>query len=94
MATIKRCKAPFAFDVDGRPRVVAAGAIISTDDPAYRKEWDDMFEDVDVHVAHTTKLRERAEGKAPVEQATAAPGEKREAVRPTVARQVPATKKD
>lgn len=103
MATIKRCNAPFAFSVDGHPRVVVAGEVVSTDDPAYTKERAHMFDDVEVHVAESTKRRDAAEGKvsarvadaAPVEQATAAPGEKRTVVRPAVKQaSAPPTKKD
>lgn len=71
---IKRCKEPFALTVDGVIRVISAGAIVSTDDPAYTKSTAAHFEDVDVYVADQTTKRQQASG---VEQATAAPGEKR-----------------
>jgi hypothetical protein len=75
MAEIKRCKEPFATEIDGMLRVIAAGALVSTDDPAYTKGTADHFEDVGVHLATEKDTRARAAGK--VEQATAAPGEKR-----------------
>lgn len=77
MAQIKRCKEPFATEVDGMLRVVAAGSLVSTDDPAYTKSTAGHFEDVDVHVDAESKTRERAAGR--VEKATAEPGEKRSA---------------
>jgi hypothetical protein len=75
---IKRCKEPFAFEVDGMTRVVAAGSLVDTDDPAYSDTTAQHFEDVDLHVTEQQERRARASG-APVEQATAAPGEKRPA---------------
>jgi len=83
MATIKRCKTPFGFDVDGITRVIPAGMLVGSDDEAYKK-FKDYFEDVETHVDVQRKLQDRAEGTAPVEQATAAPGEKRMMVRPSV----------
>lgn len=71
---IKRCKEPFALTVDGVIRVISAGAIVSTEDPAYTKSTAAHFEDVDVYVADQTTKRQQASG---VEQATAVPGEKR-----------------
>lgn len=79
MAEIKRCRVPFAFDDNGMTRVVAAGALVSTDDPAYTEGTAEHFEDVDVHVKAETKRRAKAAG---VEQATAEPGEKRNVTSP------------
>lgn len=78
MAQVKRCKDPFAVTIDGMIRVVSAGQVISTDDPAYTKDTAEHFEDVDVFVADQASKRKQAAG---VEEATAAPGEKR-SVRP------------
>ena len=77
MAEIKRCKEPFAIEIDGMLRVVPAGALVSTDDPAYSKSTAEHFEDVATHVTAEKKTRDRAAGK--VEKATAEPGEKRSA---------------
>ena len=74
MAEIKRCKEPFAGDIDGMTRVVAAGQLVSTDDPAYSKGTAEHFEAVAFHVAEQESRRARASG---VESATAVPGEKR-----------------
>jgi hypothetical protein len=79
MAEIKRCKTPFAFEADGMTRVVAAGSLVSTDDPAYTDATAELFEDVDVHVETQTKRRAAAAG---VEQTTAEPGEKRNVTSP------------
>ena len=66
MATL-RCKEPFAADIAGVPRVVAAGQLLDSNDPII-KGRDRFFEPVDVFM----------ERRAPrVEQATAEPGEKR-----------------
>ncbi|MGW1801540.1 hypothetical protein ACWCQN_37895 [Streptomyces sp. NPDC001984] len=81
MAEIKRCKDPFAIEQDGMIRVVTAGALVSTDDPAYSKRTRDHFEDVDAFVAKQAEGRARAAGKG-VEQATAGPGEKRDLTSP------------
>ena len=79
MAEIKRCRTPFAFDNNGMTRVVAAGALVSTDDAAYTADTAEFFEDVNVHVEAQAKRREKASG---VEQATAEPGEKRNVTPP------------
>lgn len=79
MAEIKRCKTPFAFDDNGMTRAIAAGALVSTDDPAYTAGTAEYFEDVNLHVETQTKRREKASG---VEQATAEPGEKRNVTAP------------
>lgn len=64
---IKRCIAPFATFADGVPRVVAGGALLDADDPAVKNN-PAAFEDVETAVERTAPK---------VEQATAAPGEKR-----------------
>jgi hypothetical protein len=79
MADIKRCKMPFAFDDNGMTRVIAAGALVSTDDAAYTAGTAEHFEDLDVHMEEQTKRRVKASG---VEQATAEPGEKRNVTAP------------
>ncbi|MEU1596201.1 hypothetical protein ABZ468_25915 [Streptomyces sp. NPDC005708] len=76
-AELKRCKDPFAIEQNGMIRVIAAGEIVSTDDPAYSKRTRDHFEDVGEFVAKQAAGRARAAGKG-VEQATAGPGEKRD----------------
>jgi hypothetical protein len=65
--------------------------LVGSDDVAY-KEFRDYFEDVETHVQEQRKLQDRAEGQpSPVEQATAAPGEKRSTIRPpTVKESAPA----
>jgi hypothetical protein len=78
-AQIKRCREPFATEVDGMTRVIAAGQLVSTDDPAYTKGTAAHFEDIETHVAAATVKRAAAAGKGSgVEQATAGPGEKRD----------------
>lgn len=72
--SIKRCKASFAVIVNGAPRVVTAGQLVSDDDPVV-KGREANFEDVETYVS---------ERKARVEQATADPGEKRSVARPAV----------
>lgn len=79
MADIKRCRTPFAFDDNGMTRVISAGALVSTDDPAYTAGTAEHFEDVNLHVETETKRRAKAAG---VEQATADPGEKRNVTPP------------
>lgn len=74
VADVKRCRTPFATTIDGMIRVVSAGQIVSTSDPAYTKGTAEHFEDVDVYVAGQESKRRQAAG---VEEATAAPGEKR-----------------
>ncbi|MGD6761356.1 hypothetical protein ACOKM5_20695 [Streptomyces sp. BH097] len=82
MAEIKRCREPFAIEVDGITRVIAAGALVSTDDPAYTRGTRAHFDDVTVHVDTETSRRAAAAG-GPVEEATAAPGELRDLTPPT-----------
>ncbi|MBA2951591.1 hypothetical protein [Streptomyces himalayensis] len=67
---IKRCKSPFSVWKNGVPRVITGGQLIEDTDPVY-KGHEHLFEDVE------TFMSEKAERSAPVEQATAAPGEKR-----------------
>lgn len=75
-AEIKRCREPFATEVDGITRVVSAGELVSTDDPVYSRATRGHFEDVAVHVGQRAGRRAAAAGAA-VEQATADPGEAR-----------------
>lgn len=72
-----RCVAPFAFFVDGTPFVVTAGEVVSdVKDPRY-KGHESEFELVDDYETRTTaQYAARSSGKV-VEQATAAPGERR-----------------
>lgn len=77
MAEIKRCKTPFATEVDGFTRVVTAGELVSTDDPVYTRDRRELFEDLAEHLGEQADRRARASGKG-VEQATAEPGEKRD----------------
>lgn len=93
VAKIVRCKSPFAFEDNGMTRVLPAGALVSSDDVAF-KQFKDYFEDVETHVDQQRKLAAAASNRddvAPVEQATAAPGEKRTTVRPVASSQ-PASK--
>ena len=70
---IKRCKSPFSVWTNGVPRVITGGQLIEDTDPVY-KSHAHLFEDVETFVS------EQSERAAPVEQATAAPGEKRSVV--------------
>lgn len=67
---LKRCKAAFAADVKGRPYVVKVGDLVDESDPLY-KGRELNFEDVTATA-----------GKPAVEQATAAPNERRRVGRP------------
>lgn len=81
---IMRCKSSFAFDDKGLPRVVNVGELVSTDDSAFKANRE-VFDEVETHVEQQRKALARATGRgdeSPVEQATAAPGEKRTTVRP------------
>ncbi|MEU0991936.1 hypothetical protein [Streptomyces sp. NPDC005953] len=75
MAEIKRCREPFAIEVDGITRVVPAGEVISTDDAVYNRSTRDFFESVAVHVDRQAGRRAAASGR--VEAATADPGQAR-----------------
>lgn len=78
MAQIKRCKEPFATEVDGVTRVIGSGALVSTDDPAYNRGTAAHFEDIEAHVtAATTRRAAATAGASRVEQATADPGDLR-----------------
>ena len=66
MAGMFRCKHPFSFDVDGVSRVVSAGDVVSTADPAF-KDRQELFEPLEPYLNR----------RAGIEQATADPGEKR-----------------
>lgn len=66
MATL-RCKEPFAANVAGVPRVVSGGQLVDSADPIV-KGREQFFEQVDDFMAKRS---------TEVEQATAAPGEKR-----------------
>lgn len=83
MAEFKRCKSAFAVTVDGIVRVVSAGELVSTDDPAYTKHTKGQFEDLATHVGQQTAGRAAAAGK-PVERASADPGEPRDLTPPAV----------
>lgn len=70
-------------------RVVHAGELVSTDDPAYKNNKE-SFEEIETHFDYKREMKARAaRGQAeaaPVEQATSAPGEKRVTpVRPAAA---------
>jgi hypothetical protein len=70
---IKRSKASFAAVVNGVPQVIPVGYLVEDGHPVL-KGREHLFEDADTHVARRDKR---------VEQATAAPGEKRAVSRPT-----------
>lgn len=82
---IKRCKSSFAVHVGGSPRVVVAGTLVDADDPIVRGH-EALFEDVE------TYMSDKADRAARVEQATAAPGERR-SVLPAAAAKKAAAKK-
>ncbi len=69
---VLRCIEPFAFSDKGVERVVRAGDLVDDKDPLVkgRERW---FETVDANVGRMTDRS--------VEQATAAPGEKRTTAR-------------
>lgn len=78
---ILRCTESFAGEIEGVPFVVTAGTIVDSSDARCGKRYRYLFEDVADSVDRF--IVKPAEG-APVEQATAAPGEKRTTpVRPT-----------
>ncbi|MHB9862185.1 hypothetical protein [Streptomyces sp. YIM S03343] len=81
-AEIKRCREPFATEVDGITRVIAAGDLVTTDDPVYNRGTRIHFEDVAVHVGQQAARRAAVAG-AVVERATADPGEPRTLTPPT-----------
>ncbi|WP_327160550.1 hypothetical protein [Streptomyces zaomyceticus] len=66
--TIKRCKAAFAANINGSPHMFKVGQLVDGDDPVI-KGREALFEDVETYVSDRSATR--------VEQATAAPGEKR-----------------
>lgn len=80
-AEIKRCREPFAIEVDGITRVIAAGDLVSTDDAIYSKATREHFESVAAHVTQQAGRRAAAAGSG-VEAATAAPGEVRDLTPP------------
>ncbi|MFF3848043.1 hypothetical protein [Streptomyces sp. NPDC002328] len=67
---IKRCKSPFSVWTNGVPRVIAGGQLIEDTDPVF-KSHKDYFEDVETFVS------DKGPRRTGMEQATAAPGEKR-----------------
>lgn len=82
MAKIVRCKVPFGFEDNGMTRVISTGMLVDASDVAYR-DFKDYFEEVETHVDQQKKLAARAANRMDgnVEQATAAPGEKRATIR-------------
>lgn len=73
---ILRCKEPFSYWADGYPHVIRAGDLVDSADAAV-KGREASFEPVEV-VAHRTAEPAAAAMLPPVvEQATAAPGERR-----------------
>jgi len=68
---IKRSKVSFAVTVRGVPKVINAGHLVEDGDPLL-KGREHLFEDVETHLSDRS---------ASVEQATAAPGEKRTVTR-------------
>lgn len=75
-----RCKQPFAFDVDGVSRIVRTDDVVSSDEPAFQAR-PDVLANLDLFEPAEDYLGRRAG--AGVEQATAAPGERRTLTRPT-----------
>lgn len=72
MAQLVRVRSPFSCVIPGNPGFVAQeGMVLNTDHPAYRGR-EALFEPVEAAAARTS---------AAVEQATAAPGERRSRVR-------------
>lgn len=66
------------MEVDGVTRVVSAGELVSSDDPVYTRKTRGHFEDLVAHVDQRSAGRAAAVAGGGVEQATAAPGEKRD----------------
>jgi hypothetical protein len=82
---IKRCREPFATEVDGITRVIAVGTLVATDDPVYTRSTAAHFEDIEAHVtARADRLAAAGKG-AKAEQATADPGEARSVTPPSPA---------
>ncbi|RSS59789.1 hypothetical protein [Streptomyces sp. WAC01280] len=81
---IKRCKAAFAANINGSPHMFTVGQLVADDHPVI-KGREALFEDAETYVSDRTASR--------VEQATAAPGEKRSVGRGT-ARKAEAKKPD
>lgn len=81
-----RCTNPFVAYLDGVPRLVTGGELVDANDPVVQGR-DQFFEPVDDY------LSRRGTKAAPtVEQATAAPGERRSRGKATKATQSPAAK--
>lgn len=77
MADTYRCKSAFAWFDKGTPRVVTPGMLVDGDDPAYKAN-PGAFESTGDGAVRDAKSRSVKAKPAPVvEQATAAPGEKR-----------------
>lgn len=78
MAKTYRCKQSFALGIGGTNRVIRAGEIVAENDPRFRQHKhlfsSKFFESSDDYIERT------------VEQATAAPGEKRTVSRGVAAR--------
>lgn len=81
--SIFRVKAPFAVDQGGIQRVLRAGDLVDDADPAF-KGREAFFEPVEVEVARAASR---------IEQASAAPGEKRNVSRRRAAKSAPAAKR-
>ncbi|WP_328941524.1 hypothetical protein OG259_07575 [Streptomyces sp. NBC_00250] len=81
---IKRCKAAFAANINGAPHMFTVGQLVADDHPVI-KGREALFEDVETYVSDRSASR--------VEQATAAPGEKRSVGR-GAAKKVAAKKPD
>ena len=81
---------PFAIWIDGTPRIVRRGEIVTTDDYVY-KGREHLFETLDEHAAREAQQRTEMgiRSEDVVERMTAAPGERREVHIPDKPKTVP-----
>lgn len=84
--TVLRVIEAFAHTVNGYPDVAAAGALFDSDDPVVKAGGPDRFEPVEVTATRDSVRR------SGVEQATAAPGERRSLTRASAPRKRTAKK--
>lgn len=76
MTAYRRCCKAFAATIDGRQVVTREGDPVPADSPL-AAQFPDFFEDLDEYAEREVARRGRAGDAGPVEQATAAPGERR-----------------
>ena len=78
IVAIKRAKSSFSAVIGGTPRVVTEGTLVEDGDPILRGR-EHLFETVETFMSDRAP---QSTEKAPVEQATAEPGEKRTVRKP------------